>query len=437
TSTNLLVDSLMVKAGLPGFGLFEFSALGLVMMGAGMLYLVVAGPFLLPDRSTNDFEELSEVGKYLTELRVQAKSALIGKTIASLDPALLQDLHFTALIRAGGSVREVTTSPIEPGDVLLVQGEWPRLLEIGKRLDLRVETEGGGGKEPRQGGALLVEAMVAPNAHLQGHTLAELDFRTVRHVSVLAMHRRGEVIRDKLRDVRLAVGDLLLMAVPGEAMAALRRDPSLVIVSEKERPKVSWRRALVALAIMVAVVAVTTWGWMPIVATAIVGCIALVLFRGLTPDEAYEAIDWRVVMLLAGLLPLGLAIQKSGLATIVVGHLLPLVGGHGPLLVMATLYLVTMVLTEFMSNTAAAVLLAPIAITSALDMHVNPKSFVIAVMFAASTSFATPVGYQTNTMVYNAGGYRFSDFMKIGIPLNLLFWLLAMVFIPRMFPFQP
>ncbi len=437
TSTNLLVNSLMIKAGLPGFGLFEFTSLGLLMMGAGTVYLVLVGPFLLPDRSANDFQELPEVGKYLTELRVRPNSPLLGKTLDSLDERATQDLRFTALMRGYGTVGAVGSTPLELGDVLLAQGDWPQLVEFGKRFDLRLETHDIAGTAPRRGDALLVEAMVAPNAYLQGHTLAELDFRSVRHISVLAMHRRGEVIRDKLRDVRLAVGDLLLMAVPPEALPALRRDPSVVIVSEKERPKVSWRRAVVALAIMASVIGVAAWGWLPIVASAIVGCIALVLFRGLTSEEAYDAIDWRVIMLLAGLLPMGLAIQKSGLAAILVAYLLPLIGDHGPLLVLAVIYGATMVLTEVMSNTAAAVLLTPIAITSAVGMNVNPKTFVIAVMFAASTSFATPVGYQTNTMVYNAGGYRFSDFMKIGIPLNLIFWILAVMFIPTVFPFNP
>lgn len=437
TSTNLLVNSMIVDAGLPGFGLFEFSELGLIMLAAGVAYLVLVGPWLLPDRTANEFQELPELGKYLTELRVRPDSALIGKTTTEVGSAEKFGIMVIAVLRGAGSVPMARATPIELGDVLLAQGDWSKLQEFGKRFGLRLEAENHQVNANHGGDAVLVEAMIAPNAHLQARTLAEVDFQGGHRAIVLAIHRRGEVLRDKLREVRLAVGDLLLMAVPPEELPRLRQDANVVVVSTKEQEQISWRRAIVALSIMAAVVLVASQGWLPIVASALVGCIALVLLRGLTPEEAYRAVDWRVVMLLAGLLPLGLAIQKTGLANIVVTQLMPLLGPQGPLALLAVLYLATMVLTEVMSNSAAAVLLTPVALSSAVALGVDPKPFVIAVMFAASTSFATPVGYQTNTMVYNAGGYRFTDFMRIGIPLNLLFWLLAVIFVPRYFPFHP
>ena len=437
TSTNLLVNSLMIKAGLPGFGLFEFSSLGLVMMAAGMIYLVVVGPWLLPDRTSNEFQELPRLNEFLTELRVRPDSGLIGKTLLEAESVAKHGVHVIALLRGEGSVGAASMTPVALGDVLLAQGEWPRLVAFSKQFNLRLEAGSNEREKTRSGDAVLVEAMVAPNSRLQDHSLAELDFQPAQKVTFLAIHRRGAVLRDQLRDVRLVVGDLLLMAVPPPALQTLRRDPNLVVLSEKEADKVDWIKAAVASVIMIGVVFVAAQGWLPIVASALVGCIALVAFRGLSSEEAYAAVDWRVIMLLAGLLPLGLAMQKSGLAQSLVGQLLPVVGGHGPLVMLAVVYMITMVLTEVMSNTAAAVLLAPIAIGLAAGLGVDPKPFVIAVLFAASTSFATPVGYQTNTMVYNAGGYRFTDFMKIGIPLNLLFWALAVIFIPRMFPFYP
>lgn len=435
TSTNLLVNSMVIDAGLPGFGLFEFSQLGLIMMAAGVAYLVIVGPWLLPDRTANEFQEVTELGKYVTELRVRPDTPLIGKTAIQVGSSEKFGVTVIAVLRGEGSVPGARSTPIELGDVLLVQGEWPRLQEFGKHFGLRMEAEHERTGAQAHGDAIIVEAMIAPNAKLAMHTLDERDFQQTHRVAVLAIHRRGEVLREKLRDVRLAVGDLLLMAVPPEQLARLRRDSDLVVVSEKEQEKISWRRAMAAILIMAAVVLVAAEGWLPIVASALLGCIVLVVARGLTPEEAYGAIDWRVIMLLAGLLPMGLAIQKSGLAGILVGQLIPILGPHGPLALLAVLYLITAFLTEVMSNTAAAVLLTPIAISSALAMGVDPKPFLVAVMFAASTSFATPVGYQTNTMVYNAGGYRFSDFLRVGIPLNLLFFVVSVALIPRIWPF--
>ena len=187
--------------------------------------------------------------------------------------------------------------------------------------------------------------------------------------------------------------------------------------------------------IMVAAITVAALGWLPIVASAILGGIALVATRCIGNDQAYQAVDWRVIVLLAGVLPLGIAMQKSGLAQGIADFSVNWVGGFGPLAVLAVVYLTTALLTELMSNNAAAVLITPIAFTTAVSMDVSPTPFLVAVLFAASTSFATPVGYQTNTMVYNAGNYRFVDFMKMGIPLNLLFWGMAVYLIPKFFPF--
>lgn len=434
TSTNLLVNSMVVKSGMPGFTLFEFGELGLIFMAAGIAYLLIAGPWLLPDRAASEFHEAAQLGKYVTELRVRTDSGLIGKKLNEVQSRQSFGLDIIVIMRGDNSISDLLNTPIELGDILLAQGEWPQLVEFGKRYGLRMETEDRA-KSKHHGDAILVEAMIAPNSRMADHSLSELDFRRLHRMTVLAIHRRGEVVRHKISELRLAVGDLLLMAVPPEEMALLRNDASVVIVSEKEQEKISWLRAGLSIGIMVAVVLAATQGWLPIVASALIGCIALVIFKCLTPEEAYAAIDWRVVMLMAGVLPLGIAIQSSGLATFLVEHSLEPLSGYGPIVVLAAIYAMTALLTEFMSNTAAAVLLTPIALSTAEALGIDAKPLIIAVMFAASTSFATPVGYQTNTMVYNAGGYRFTDFMKIGIPLNILFFILAMIFIPRYFPF--
>jgi di/tricarboxylate transporter len=235
--------------------------------------------------------------------------------------------------------------------------------------------------------------------------------------------------------VPLAVGDILLIDATADALRDLRADPGVVLLGMREQPKLDLRRMFLSLLVMAGAIGVAAIGWMPIVASALLGCAALVILRCLEPEEAYAAVDWRVIVLLAGVLPLGIALQNSGGADWVAQYALGGIGAFGPLATLAAIYLMTAVMTEVMSNNAAAVLVVPIAISAAEALGVDPKPFLVAVAFAASTSFATPVGYQTNTMVYTAGGYRFADFPKIGVPLNLLFWIMAVALIPRYFPF--
>ncbi len=218
-------------------------------------------------------------------------------------------------------------------------------------------------------------------------------------------------------------------------MDRLSHQPGLVLIREHQVARIDAKRAVLSVGIMACTVLLAAFGVMPIVASALLGCVALVILHVLRPEQAYAGIDWRVIVMLAGVLPLGIALQNSGGADWIARHAMSLTDGGGPVLTLAVIYLLTAVMTELMSNNASAVLIAPIAIATAETMGVDAKPFLVAVAFAASTSFATPVGYQTNTMVYTAGGYHFTDFLRIGLPLNLLFFGMAVVLIPRYFPF--
>lgn len=436
TSTNLLVNSLAKDLGHPGFGLFAFTRLGLVMMAAGFAYLLIVQRWLLPKHRPADLAETYELGKYITELRVLPGSPLIGRSVAEARLGEKYGVFVLELLRGEEKVWEPRAERLQAGDVMIARGDWSQLALLTDKARLEVNPEFHiASNQFEDQNQVMTEVMIAPGSRLLGQTLVSSDFHRHYNATVLALHRRGEILREKLREVRFSVGDVLLLVAPGSEMAALRRSGNLVVLSEREQAGWSVRRGLLAIAIMSVSVAVAALGWLPIVASAILGCIALVATRCLRNDEAYEAIDWRVIMLLAGVIPLGIAMQKSGLAQFMADHLLAVVGAYGPLAVLAAVYLLTAVLTELMSNNATAVLVTPIAYSTAQAMHLSPTPFLIAVLFAASTSFATPIGYQTNTMVYNAGGYRFTDFVKIGVPLNLLFWALSMVFIPRYFPF--
>jgi di/tricarboxylate transporter len=441
TSTNLLVNSLAQDLGHPGFGLFDFAPLGVITMGIGFLYILAVRRWLLPHHAAaSQADSAQSRGKFVAELRVLESSSLIGQSVADAQLTAAHSVYVLELWREGSKHPAPRAEPLREGDVLLVRGDWPNLEALRQSHGLEFEREfqnqfrAVSGEVPGES-KMLVEAMVAPGAHLDGQSLTELRFEWTNHATVLALHRRGAVLREQIKEVPLRLGDVLLLLVaPGE-LELVRRNRNLIVLSELGPSKLPYWRMVLAVAILVAAILATTVGGLPIVASTILGCIALVATRCLGNDEAYQAIDWRVIMLLAGVLPLGIALQKSGLAQAVADFTMQHASGFGPLGVLAAVYILTATLTEVMSNNATAVLITPIAYTTAQAMGVSPTPFLVAVLFAASTSFSTPVGYQTNTMVFNAGNYRFSDFVKIGVPLNLVFWAVAVYFIPRFFPF--
>ncbi|KFL37537.1 hypothetical protein N788_09120 [Arenimonas donghaensis DSM 18148 = HO3-R19] len=440
TSTNLLVNSLAKDLGHPGFGLFDFAPVGLITMAVGFVYLMLMRRWLLPSHPPAAITEAYELGKYIAELRVMPDSPLIGKSVGQSQLGEKHSVYVLELMRGEEKHWSPRGEELREGDVLLVRGDLEKIksLKEGSKLEFlpefKLQDSQFSGEDGEQS-QVLVEVMVAPGSRLVNHTLEQLDFKWTYNATVLAVHRRGEVLREKIKDVNLNVGDVLLVMCPKAELNVLRANNNLIVLNERGEVSLPKRKAWLAIGIMVAAITAAALGWLPIVASAILGGIALVATRCIGNDQAYQAIDWRVIVLLGGVLPLGIAMQKSGLAQGIADFSVNWVGGFGPLAVLAAVYLLTALLTELMSNNAAAVLITPIAFTTAVSMDVSPTPFLVAVLFAASTSFATPVGYQTNTMVYNAGNYRFVDFMKMGIPLNLLFWGMAVYLIPKFFPF--
>ncbi|TXI47088.1 MAG: SLC13 family permease [Lysobacter sp.] len=438
TSTNLLVDALARKSGQPGFDLFEFAPLGLWFVGAGTLYMLAAQRFLLPDLGIPDRAGDEHRGRYLAELHVEAGSPTIGRTGSTALPVDTVDTFLLEIFRDGRALEQPRTGIVAEGDIVLVRGDWNEIQRLRRTLRLRHDPVAPDLSGDPDASRVHAEAMIAPGSALAGKTLAQLRFGHVYRARVHGLQRAAAAVpRERLDRVPLAVGDILLLDAASAAIEDLRADPGFVVLGEREQPRIDRRRALLALSVMVAAIGMSALGWMPIVVSSLLGCAALVALRCLKPEEAYAAVDWRVIVLLAGVLPMGIALQNSGGADWVAQHAMVWVGGFGPVFALAAIYLMTALMTEVMSNNAAAVLVVPIAIATAEALGVDSKPFLVAVAFAASTSFATPVGYQTNTMVYTAAGYRFSDFPKIGIPLNLLFWAMAVILIPRYFPFAP
>jgi di/tricarboxylate transporter len=441
TSTNILVSTLSDKAGYGAFSMFEFSQLGLIMVVAGVVYFLTVGYWLLPERRGEELTATYQLGEYITELRVMPGSAFIGQTVASAKFGRQQDVTVLELLREEEKLFSPLHEPIRAGDILMVRGKVADLMELKSAGKLEIESEFKLRDAALQSGDLsLVEVLVAPQSTVIGRTLVELDFNRLYRGIVLAIQRRGQTIREQLKHLRLRSGDALLLMIPKAEIARMRADDNLVVLEPVDEPSLRRRKAplalfIVALVVLFASAPVFNGKPLPILATAVLGCVAMVLTRCISLEQAYAAIDWKVIFLLAGVLPLGIAMEKTGTAQFLAQHAINLVGGLGPVAVLAVLYLLTATLTECMSNNAAAVLLTPIGISTALGLGVSPRPFLLAIMFAASTAFATPVGYQTNTMIYNPGGYRFTDFMKVGIPLNIIFWILAVYFIPRFWPF--
>ncbi len=436
TSTNLLVSSISERHGNGPLSMFEFTPLGVILLAAGTLYIAVAGRWFLPDRRGTELTANYQLGDYITELRVRPGSRLEGQTVTTSKFGRREELTVLELLRDGEKLFAPIHEPIRANDVLLVRGGAREFLEARSTWKLELEPEFKLKDDNLKARDLqLAEVLVSSPSNLMDRTLAEVDFRHRYHAIVLAIRARQRTVHEKLNQVRLRFGDALLLLGPAEELARLRADPDFLVLEHVEEPSLRRAKIPIALAIIMAVVTLAAFDVMPILVSAILGCIALVVTRCLTLDDAYHAVDWKVIFLVAGILPLGAALEKSGAAELLARSTLGVVGSFGPVTVLAVVYLLTAIITEFMSNNATAVLVAPLAISTATALGLDARPFLIAVTFAASTSFSTPVGYQTNTMVLHPGGYRYADFLRMGIPLNLIFWGLSVYFIPRFWPF--
>jgi di/tricarboxylate transporter len=433
TSSNLLVDSLAQKQGLAPVGVFEFTKLGALLAVAGIIYVMVIGRWLLPRHLDNESSGAAEVGKYVTELKLMADSPLVGQTIAE---ARLGErgVYPLELLRGDEHMWSPRTQKLATGDVLLVRGEWDKLEEFRKHAGLELNPEFTHGENGDKAN-VLVEAMIAPASLAEDRTLRDLDLLPHHSATVLGIHRRGHLLRDKIRDVAFQTGDVLMLLLPADNVKRLRRDDRFVVLNERVDALRPAYKAFVAVGIMVAVVVVSALHLLPIPIAAICGVAAMALTRCFGRKDVYEGMDWKIIIMLGAILPLGLAIEQTGLANVVVDGALNLAGDHGPLAALLMVYLLTALLTELMGHNPSVVLMVGIAVTVAHAVHADPRPFVVAVAFAAATSFATPVGYPTNTMVYYAGGYRFLDFAKVGVPLILMFCALSMYLIPKIWPF--
>jgi len=431
TSTNILASSLSQNLGFGAFNVFEFSHLGLIVMVVGIIYLLTVGRWLLPKREVE--EEITErfhLKQYLSEVIITEKSSYIDQTVVELDLARKFNIEVLEIIRNGHRLSlPLPDHKMIAGDRLLIRTNTEKLLEADHQNDFDLQTASGLNATDVQGEDMeLAELLIAPGSSLLGATLREINFRNRYSASVLAMSHHGETLGNRLPTTPLEVGDSLLIKAPLRVLQSLSGDPDFVMTSQMRQPP-RRDKIPIAVGIILGVVALAAFNIQPILVSAIEGCVAMVLTGCLRIRELHQAIRWDVIFLLAGIIPLGIAMQNTG-ADVMVADFVSNLGQYiPPIILLGLFYLTTTILTELISNNATVILLVPIATATAVSLGLDPKAFILAIMFSASTSFMTPVGYQTNTMVFAPGGYKFLDFTRVGAPLNFILWIVSTIVI--------
>ena len=447
TSTNILVSGIAVDHGLAPFTMFQMAPMGIVLSIAGIAYMLFFGrKQLRKERDPTGLKERFGVKDYISEIELLPGAPSVGQQI--MNSRLVKELHTDIIeIRRG---EEVFTLPsgdmvLQANDMLKVRCEAAHARELNADRHIRIHPAAGiaSTSEPdaRDQGTKLVELVITGNSPLDGKTIGEADLMRIYRAVPLAVRKREEVINQRMEDIVLRPGDVILAEVRShyvERLRALDRAPeSPFAILDEQEGTVGFdkRSAIITGLVLLGVVLSSAYALLPIVVSTLVGVCLIVLTRCIPMEEIYDAIDWKIIFLMAGALSLGLAMTETGLAARIAEGLVHLLGKWGPLAVLAGIFTCTVMLTEVMSNTATAALLAPIAISTAAALGVSPLPFLMAVTFAASASFMTPIGYQTNTMVYSAGRYKFTDFTRVGAPITFLFFLLALLLIPVFYPF--
>ena len=435
TSTNILASEIAADIADPtlapnladGFSMFEFTALGAILTVVGFAYLLFVGRYLIPERipPEADLTEEFEMDEYLTEVEVEADSPLIGQTV---DEALTEtdfDVDIVQLVRGDRVFLEpLAPKVIQAGDLFALRTDRDTLVELldveGLAVVPDVTLDEAELEAPTET-QTLVEVVVGPGSDVVGDSLSGSNFRERYDATVLAIRRGGALVRQRLDDLELQVGDTLLIQATPESIERLDRKRDFIVAGEIDRRSFREEKTPVAIGIVLAVVGVAALTSIHIVTAALGGALGMVVTGCLKPGEVYDAVQWDVIILLAGVIPLGLAMQNTGAATLVADGLVAAASLLPPLAVLGLVYVVTALLTNVISNNASVVLMVPVGYQAAVSLGANPFSFVLAVTFAASTAFMTPVGYQTNLFVYGPGGYRFSDYLRVGTPLQALF----------------
>lgn len=444
TSTNLVASGIAAQHDSAlAFSMFDITPLGLIFVGITFIYLLTVGKKLLPDRVTLaaliDSEDARE---FITHAFVGKESDLVGKLFTETKMAKMKSARVLEILRDGSRIHlPLNQIEFHEGDEIVLKGKLEGLIDLTETEGINVRGGDPLGLEGiRTESAVLMEGIIGPDSSMAGKSLKQLDFRRRYGVLIVAVHRRGKNLKERFEDVKLTFGDTLLVQGPAEKMRHLFRTKDFINLSQPLRRETRPKKAPLAIAALLAFMLVGAaggLGWMPqvpIVLMALGGAFFVLVTRCLQPAEAYAAIEWKVLFIIIGMMGLGNAMQNAGLTDMLADRLVIVFEGMDARLIVALFYLLAVVLTEMISNNAVAVLLTPLAIIVAEQLGADPRALIVAVMFGSSASFATPIGYQTNTFVYGAGGYRFGDFFRVGAPLSVILWIVASLLIPVFWP---
>lgn len=445
TSTNIAVSGFIAQAGMEPLGLFELMPLGLIILAVGILYMVVIGQRLLPNHQDENFTDDYAMREYLSEVVVMPDSDLIGQKIFTSDLAKL-DFRILAVVRGDRRFQPNSRSRVEEGDILLVKGKVEELMkvkettgiEIRPELELDLEwqneaTKTGEDIKEEDENIKIAEALIIPQSDLIGRTLKSSNFFQRYNLTVLAIHRHGQSLRNKIGRTRLRLGDLLLVQGPAERVELLRRSSDFWILEEVNSLLYRKRKGLCTLGFLVAAVIAGGFGWLPLPIAFLSAAVLTVVFGCITIEEAYEFVDWRLIILIGGMTAFGVAMEKTGAAAFLADWVVSSLEPFGVMVIMAGFFVLTILLTQPMSNAAAALVVLPVALQSAQRLGVNERTFAVAIMLAASISLITPFE-PSCILVYSPGKYRFIDFVKIGWGLTFVLMVVVLFLIPLFWP---
>jgi di/tricarboxylate transporter len=438
TSTNILADGVARDFGMTPFSMFEITALGLGMALVGVTFIVLFSHKLLPDRETLSNQlRMSGDRTFMTDLMVPHHSPMIGKTIAEADLNGSSGNQVLRIFRGDEELTEPARSTIlQSGDRLILHTNMQDVVELRENGLLEFTANGDEKFETiATRDVILVEAIVGRRSRYCDRPMRDLNLTARYGIHVLAVHRQDENIQTNLDDLQLQFGDVMLVEGSAGQIKKFSDNGDMISLNAVQERAYRRDKAPLAIAAVLLVMVFAAFNVMPIEGLALIAAAAVITTGCLDVDDAYKSVEWRILMIILGMLAFSIAMTKVGLVQLIVDQFLVWSPYLGPWLMLSLIYLLTSVLTEILSNNAVAVLVVPVAIGLAQQMGVDPRPFVVAVMFAASASFATPIGYQTNTFVYSAGGYRFSDFLRLGVPLNIIMWLVGSMVIPLIWAF--
>ena len=443
TSTNLLVNSIYLESGgTDSLGMFEFAKYGSISLVVGLIYILWIAPRLLPSRTvTSSLTKSYHLAGYLTEIKITGGSPLVGSTCK--DPQINQnyDVMILDIQREGQLISQnIGSCILKEGDILFVKGSVESFLRIKEVEKVTLLTdEKLTQKELEQKDNILMECMVSDKSDLVGQTLMESNFRQQFGTFILAIRREGLIIREKIAHVLLKSYDTLLVYGSRDKLNDLAKRGKFILLGEVDQKLAKVRLWWMSIIVLVMAILLAAFGIFPIMKGALIGTVLLLILKVIKPNEVYQSINWQVIILIAALIPLGLVIRSTGTADWIGLSISKIVSLSSvdwqPYVLLALIYFITMVLTEVSSNAATAIIMTPIVMVVTSQLGMNARPFIFAVCFAASASFITPVGYQTNLMVYGPGGYKFSDYIKVGLPLALTLFVMAVIFIPIFWSF--